>query len=916
MGLTVLYYDNPPDEMRGKTRRYLYEIRPNMFTGRISARVRDELWNLISGNGVSATLICSADNEQGFDVRTTSSGEDRCGFIDMDGILLPYRRKTFLGVYDVYAKPCKSLLDHMLEAGSVAEAILRCGSLSEFIMKTAEKHGVNADSLINSICFICAVHDIGKCHPSFLWNLVRSCEGKPDGLSEFSETFGNLMISLGIEEEHAEIRHERYSRQILVEWFERHMPEGITSLEKSRFRNLCCDIVFHHQGKKGNASDVYASLSGKWTELQDLLIDVIRRRWPFDKEILTINKNLSGLHFMILSVMMTADWIVSGEEWNGFLERNSDTGSLYDIAVKFLKENHMFHIPIEKRFPELTWEKVFPFTKNTMQEAAVETAKTMAELLLIEGPCHNGKTEASLAAGYIMGREKGGIFYALPTISTTGAMVKRIRSLIEKLGLDEDLYIPEMDGDAFWSDDEDNLSVRSLWSGKIRHQMHYPFSVGTIDQLLKCVCAYRYSCIGMSGLADKVVIIDEIHSYDAYMLTEIRMLLSWCRYLGVPVIMLSATLSDTMKKRLFEGYRIPETGFSQAYPLVTAAKDGKITEYPVEMRGEKKQVDVVNTDNYLEDMTEDAVKLREGCLCSIAGTVDDAILLDTMVRETGITGPETSLYHARMTQAQKEKISADLLRSFGKDRSFRPKKSVTNCTSIIGVSLDIDYDFMNSVICPVDDYIQRRGREQRHDDAGTIREHTHIGSLGKVYVPTEKDFGSLKNIYDVEILKRTAEVLEKHSTFDTVADVRAMINEVYREDAINSKAILSEQNAYGNILSSPYKREPCNTDLTVYDRYNARSPVTREESYPTSTVGIITQEEADNLDDFDTAKRIRREKTVNVGDYKLKKIGKGRFLDGLLPDTEFYISENGEYAGEGRKMKLTDQGLIFGDNDD
>ena len=149
---------------------------------------------------------------------------------------------------------------------------------------------------------------------------------------------------------------------------------------------------------------------------------------------------------------------------------------------------------------------------------------------------------------------------------------------------------------------------------------------------------------------------------------------------------------------------------------------------------------------------------------------------------------------------------------------------------------------MNSVICPIDDYIQRRGREQRHDDKGTIREHMYIGSTGKVYVPTEKDFGKLKNIFDVEILRRTVDVLKKYSTFDTVTDVRAMINEVYQEDTINRENIISEQNAYSNLLSSPFKKEPCNTDPNVYDKYSTDALICkRRESYPTSTVAITNK---------------------------------------------------------------------------
>ena len=175
MGLVVVVYKKPEHEIRGKTRRYLYEIRPNVYTGRISPRVREELWKLVKISGTEGTMIYESPTEQGFEVETTYSDKERA-FIDMEGIKLLCKERPFLGEYDIYAKPDKPLIDHMLDVGYIAEAIMRYGSLSGYVEEISDYFQVPKDTIINGLAFFCALHDIGKSHPSFMWTLIHACE--------------------------------------------------------------------------------------------------------------------------------------------------------------------------------------------------------------------------------------------------------------------------------------------------------------------------------------------------------------------------------------------------------------------------------------------------------------------------------------------------------------------------------------------------------------------------------------------------------------------------------------------------------------------------------------------------------------------------------------------------------------------
>ena len=54
------------------------------------------------------------------------------------------------------------------------------------------------------------------------------------------------------------------------------------------------------------------------------------------------------------------------------------------------------------------------------------------------------------------------------------------------------------------------------WFDSRKRMILAPFGVGTIDQALMSVIAVKHSSVRAFGLAGKVVILDEVHSYDSY----------------------------------------------------------------------------------------------------------------------------------------------------------------------------------------------------------------------------------------------------------------------------------------------------------------------------------------------------------------------------------------------------------------
>ena len=87
--MVVLILERVTPGLRGELTRWLLEPRSNVFVGRISAMVRDKLWEKVCKGlrGTSAaTLIYATDNEQGFAIR--QEGDATRLVRDFEGLFL------------------------------------------------------------------------------------------------------------------------------------------------------------------------------------------------------------------------------------------------------------------------------------------------------------------------------------------------------------------------------------------------------------------------------------------------------------------------------------------------------------------------------------------------------------------------------------------------------------------------------------------------------------------------------------------------------------------------------------------------------------------------------------------------------------------------------------------------------------
>ena len=88
--MVVLTLNNCPASLRGDITKWLVEINAGVYVGRVSARVRDLLWERVcdSIKQGSATMVYSTKNEQHMDFRVHNNQWEP---IDFDGIKLVLR---------------------------------------------------------------------------------------------------------------------------------------------------------------------------------------------------------------------------------------------------------------------------------------------------------------------------------------------------------------------------------------------------------------------------------------------------------------------------------------------------------------------------------------------------------------------------------------------------------------------------------------------------------------------------------------------------------------------------------------------------------------------------------------------------------------------------------------------------------
>lgn len=368
------------------------------------------------------------------------------------------------------------------------------------------------------------------------------------------------------------------------------------------------------------------------------------------------------------------------------------------------------------------------------------------QLFLLEDVTGAGKTEAALILSQrLMQADRAiGLYFALPSMATANQMYQRVGSVYRRFYAAESqpslilahgarqlvegfresiLQSQEQARDHDYLHDERSASTQcNAWLADNRKKaLLAEVGVGTLDQALLSVLPARHQSLRLLGLAGKVLLVDEVHAYDTYMMTLLRTLLTAHARQGGSVILLSATLPLAMREALLAAYRYglgisdDEMLEDARYPLAVQA--GKaLSAYACATRPQvcrRVEVRALHEETQVIELIVEQVRAGR-CIAWIRNTVEDARRAQQLLAQC-LPEENLMLFHSRYVMGDRLDIEADVLARFGKHSSAADRSGrVLVGTQVLEQSLDFDVDVMISDLAPIDLLIQRAGRLQRH----------------------------------------------------------------------------------------------------------------------------------------------------------------------------------------------------------
>jgi CRISPR-associated endonuclease/helicase Cas3 len=341
----------------------------------------------------------------------------------------------------------------------------------------------------------------------------------------------------------------------------------------------------------------------------------------------------------------------------------------------------------------------------------------------------SGKTEAALAAVYelIEAGKADGLYFALPTQVTSNRIHRRIQPFVDRICIGPEPV--RLAHSASWmvdagpsvhirpttqADDEaqEHVRVGHSWFASAKRALLAPFGVGTIDQALLGIVAAKHFFVRQFGLAGKVVVLDEVHTYDLYTGTLIDALVRRLRELQCTVIVLSATLIESRRRELLglaTGQKV-----NKKYPLVSGVASSFI-ERPCKPPASRKIYIRKNQGSTPIEAALDQAS-RGVCVLWIRNTVEEAQETFRALRSSRVQGgPSIALLHSRFPFFRREQLEEEWMGRLGKDSANRPAGCVLVSTQVAEQSVDIDADLLITDLAPTDMLLQRIGRLWRHD---------------------------------------------------------------------------------------------------------------------------------------------------------------------------------------------------------
>ena len=680
-----------------------------------------------------------------------------------------------------------NLSQHLADAAAVAGEVYDVWVADATKRHLAAKLGLEKDELQRLVVWFTGSHDAGKATIYF----QRLLEKKPEYeyLLNAVDDAG-LPLEKGYREAGLQaVPHSVASQAIVARWL-----DSATDLARSKRRRLASIVGAHHGtppvdiGLLHDIEDMLEGYPELWLKVHEELLDGIAAVTEIRPVLEKMATPRAPELQLLTGIVVFADWIASNVDAFPLDAQPMKQRLVEGMAATDITEPWAPARPVEDvdDFFRRSFGWPGEFQARSVQRAMAEAARATEgpALYILEAETGVGKTEAALAAAHQISARNGaqGIYFAAPTMATANGLLERtinwagnttderVASLYlahSKNQLAEPYQELRKNYQHIAEDEAGGAAgrvVASHWMSGRRRGLLSNIVVGTVDQVLMLALMQRYSMLRHLALAGKVIIFDEVHSYDAYTSDYLKTTLEWLAYYGASVIVMTATLPSEQREELAEAYSGHSLSVnSDAYPRITVVtqESEEVWEPKASPQNLDASVRVIGDEvgelkGLLEGLLEDG-----GCALIICNTIARA---QEAYEELKADYPgEVELHHAGFMAWERSQREDQLREELGpkaRRGAGRPRRKIVVATQVAEQSLDIDADVLITDLAPMDLVIQRIGRIHRHrrpveDRPEALREPKVFirGVSGGGKVP-ELDRGA-QAIYDPKILLAT-----------------------------------------------------------------------------------------------------------------------------------------------------------------
>ena len=613
-------------------------------------------------------------------------------------------------------------------------------AIQDFLAKPNKTIREHSDDLKKRVYYL---KEIGYIKGERLFYLLlECCKHHDDGKANFSfqrRVSGKRWIPFDPEKE---IPHNVLSVYYLDK----------TQYEEMDYLKIASAILYHH-----DYCDEDRVINEKWMLIDENLLEGYSSESLSGDEIeYLMNEGLYGENLIILKgLLRRCDYSASGE---------------YEIEYP-----NDFLLEKLERMMQRWKEKNENAGWNELQKFAIENRETDIIAVASTGM---GKTEAGLLW---IGDQKG--FFILPVRTAINAIYDRVREeILQEEKLEERVALLHSEALEYYNDNVEELDITEYFDrGK---HLSLPLSISTLDQLFNFVLRYKGYETKLATLSYSKIVIDEIQMYEPDLLAVLIRGLGQIHRLGGKIAIVTATLAPFIKQLLKEDAEIE---FKEKDFILDK------TRHSVSVKDGAIQAEDIVT-QYLENKKSG----KSNKILIVCNTIKKAQALYEELKTQLGEIEELNLFHSRYIRQDRKKLEKEI-RRFGKTYCDE-KHKILDCqngiwisTSLVEVSLDIDFDYLFTELSELNGLFQRMGRCNRKGVKNLDKYNCFVYCAGEEVKRGQKGFldpifyeQSRKALQEVDGLlseEKKMDLINRYFTMEQVKDSSFMkkYREVYNQ---------------------------------------------------------------------------------------------------------------------------------------